>query len=112
MDDRARRVWLRLGGNLREQGLLTILDRDLFGILCTHLGRWAQIQEELQGAPLLLEGAKHPLLIESRQLAESIRKLAGEFGLGPAARARALALAGGRAEDKPTLAEILFDGTT
>ena len=112
LDDRARRVWLRLGGDLREAGLLTVLDRDIFLILCTHIGRWVQIQEEIKGKSLMVDGYKNPLLTESRQLGESIRKMAGEFGLEPAARARALALAGDAEEEPDDLAALLFRHAT
>jgi P27 family predicted phage terminase small subunit len=113
----AKAEWHQRAGELHALGLLASLDVMLFAAYCQSVARWLLAEELLakaiadaaadgdDGGGLLVAGAKgglvvNPLLRVTADAAMAMLRLAGEFGLGPAARARIAAGAGWQPPDK------------
>lgn len=83
----AREEWRRAGGLLREQGVLTKLDRMAFRAYCEYYERWMLLQEKVRAE---LESGKslapNSLIYVEMKVHDKLLKLQKEFGMTPIAR--------------------------
>jgi P27 family predicted phage terminase small subunit len=95
--------WNRIAPEIHRLGLLTTLDVSVLGVYCATVARWRAAEETLarmaQGG-LLVENDKgelrrNPLVQVARHAAADMVRLAGHFGMTPAARSRLAAGIGG-----------------
>ena len=101
LDKRAKKVWDEYAEKLCRLGLLTEVDGEGFGTLCTIIGRLEMIRAEIKKKefkPLIVEvvvdsygnervkAKTNPLLVEERQLQSQQKQWASEFGLTPRGR--------------------------
>jgi P27 family predicted phage terminase small subunit len=97
----AKDEWWRLVAELRAFGLLTVLDIMPFAAYCQAYGHWRTAEEALMKMAerdsvtggLLIKGAlgdprANPLIRIANNAAADMIRFGGEFGMGPAARAR------------------------
>jgi P27 family predicted phage terminase small subunit len=90
----AQREWRRVGPELFELGLLTVLDTAAFGAYCAAYGHWVEAEEQLaESGALVVEGSAgsplaNPLLKIATQAARDLIRFGNEFGLTPSSRAR------------------------
>lgn len=90
----ARAEWKRLCPALRTLGLLSTLDHAAFAAYCAAYGRWVDCERALakeKGNVTLPSGTKlvkHPLVSVAHEAMRDMVRIAGEFGMTPAARAR------------------------
>jgi len=87
----AKAEWKRLGPMLHNAGLLKLVDRAAFTVLCSSIGHLRRIDAELAKADIVTTGSMgqaraNPLHSLRAQYAEQIRRMCGEFGLTPASR--------------------------
>jgi P27 family predicted phage terminase small subunit len=92
--------WARTAPELFRLGLLTKVDTALFAVYCSTYAQWRTATEELAEAAaadpethgLLIERDSrliaNPLIGIARRAAETMLKVATEFGMTPAARSR------------------------
>jgi len=88
----ARKIWKDLAPLLVEEGVLTVVDGIVFGLLCCAIAEFHEAQRlvEKHGALATTEkGAtyQHPAVGMRNKAAERASKLAGQFGLSPSSRA-------------------------
>ena len=94
LDPIARAEWRRLAPRLNRLELLTPADRALLASYCRAYSRLVQAERFLQKAGSLMfrtaGGALKPWPAEAiaNQAADTLRKVAAEFGLTPASRSR------------------------
>lgn len=89
----ARMLWLELGPQLLEMGILSPLDFSQFEMLCTSYAIARQAAETLQREGLIVPGGrdgdkKSPALQAFQSSVEAFRKLAATFGLSPLSRTK------------------------
>jgi P27 family predicted phage terminase small subunit len=89
----AKEFWRENFDELRADGRLDPLSIGLFVALCSTFGTLRQSAIALQGAPLIVpdrDGAmrKSPWLMVQTKAAAQYLRLAAEFGMTPASRAR------------------------
>jgi P27 family predicted phage terminase small subunit len=97
----AKQEWIRVSPELFALGCLTNLDTAAFGAYCTAYSTWRTAAEAFErvaaGDPvmagLIVKGdggsaVKNPLLTIERNAAETMVRIASEFGMTAAARAR------------------------
>jgi P27 family predicted phage terminase small subunit len=90
---KAKEFWRENFDELRADGRLDPLSIGLFVALCSTFGTLRQSAIALQGAPLIVpdrDGAmrKSPWLMVQTKAAAQYLRLAAEFGMTPASRAR------------------------
>jgi P27 family predicted phage terminase small subunit len=88
--------WNRVGPELWQLGLLTVLDETSFAAYCQSYGLWRMAEERLAGQDLVSPGCErnkvqNPLLKIAAQAARDLIRFGAEFGLTPSARARVTA---------------------
>jgi P27 family predicted phage terminase small subunit len=91
--------WHRIGPALYAAGLLTPLDRGVFAVYCTAVGRWQQAEKALAEAGGLVvpstsnnhASLANPLLHIANRAAADAVKFGSEFGLTPSSRSRVVA---------------------
>jgi len=89
MDYYAEKAWDYLAPKLEKLGVLTEIDGPLFALFCEAYGRWERARRRLQAAMKTGDNDKIRQAEVSVEKAEqSARLLAGEFGIGAAARSR------------------------
>jgi P27 family predicted phage terminase small subunit len=104
----AAEEWRRLAPSLTRLGVLSFLDHGPFGAYCEAYAAWRSAVEALdrmrardpQMSGLLVKGdagnpVVNPLVRIARQSADSMLRVAAEFGFTPAARSRIAAGIGG-----------------
>lgn len=109
--------WNRIAVQLRNLGLLTVVDHAALAAYCAAFGRWIQAERALSKmrkrdeltAGLMIKtsngnAVQNPLVGVANKAAADMVRYAAEFGMTPAARAR---LALGAGERKPA---SKFDG--
>jgi P27 family predicted phage terminase small subunit len=85
--------WKSLAPELHRLGLLTLVDDTLLGMYCQTYQRWEQANEALEREGLTTVTAagrplKSPYFEMARDAVNLLYKIAGEYGLTPAARVR------------------------
>jgi P27 family predicted phage terminase small subunit len=93
LDVEARKVWERLAPQLHARGLLTELDVDALGALCSTQAILSEARERLADEGLVVTGPRgavkpSPWLAIANQAQRDLRSLAAEFGLTPLSRQR------------------------
>jgi P27 family predicted phage terminase small subunit len=100
LDAYAREEWQRTAPILFNLGLLTKVDTALFAVYCSTYAQWRSATELLAEAAaadpethgLLVERDSgliaNPLIGVARRAANDMLRVAGEFGMTPAARSR------------------------
>src|SRR3954470_6373028 len=94
LDEVAKREWERITMLLSQVGLMAQLDMAGVAAYCVSYSRWADAEKRVakHGTIVLSPDKKFPMkspyLCIAESAMESMRKLLGEFGLTPAARAR------------------------
>jgi len=94
LDTRARKRWATLSVELHRAGLLTVIDGDALALYCST---WSLLQHAeavlKKSKPTYRSETKNGFIIRSRpevairqQCVETLRRLASEFGMTPAAR--------------------------
>jgi len=117
----ARAVWRRVGNELVRYRLVGTIDLDLFAHYCAAVDLARRSAVELEGenvtvAQLVAERADGTTLEQRvvkpafkawREAVQTMRQLAGEFGLSPAIRASVKLPSGGGAADPADAASLL-----
>jgi P27 family predicted phage terminase small subunit len=86
-------VWREVAQEVEHMGLLTLADRDLFAAFCELAARFREATALLGRSSIVMKTPDgkgiqpNPLVRMQREAAESMKRLAGEFGLTPRARA-------------------------
>jgi P27 family predicted phage terminase small subunit len=57
----AAEEWRKTGPELHRLGLLTVADVTVFEAYCVAYGRWRELEEQLVGAELLVQGSRKNL---------------------------------------------------
>lgn len=109
----SRKAWHELADELERLGLLTVVDKPMFTLLCTWLGVATEAAQELREDGIVTEDdrgreRKNRALTVLRAASTEIRQLSRCFGLSPADRA-GLEVPG---EDDATFQEVLAMLTT
>ncbi len=111
LTEKAKEEWLRLAGPMEKAGILKLTDLAMFASYCQAYGEKAELEEALitknpGGGGLLCEDKEgrlvlNPLVKYLNARNQELFKLAGEFGLTPATRARlsSFKVDAGREED-------------
>ncbi len=89
MDHYARKAWDYLAPKLEKLGVLTEVDTPLFALFCEAYARWERSRRRLAKLKFsddLVFIRKAEISVENAE--KSVRLLAGEFGIGAAARSR------------------------
>ena len=89
----ARKEWDRIAPALAEEGRLTTLDRPTLAIYCTAFTDWIAAIEALQSfGPVMKSPSGYPVqspyVSIAAKHADTVIRLAAEFGLTPASRRR------------------------
>jgi len=93
MGEDGRKLWKQLSPILIKQGVITVLDKTAFEMLCSSYGILKRIENDLAGAdPLVSDGRggqkKNPLFTIHKQQVDQFSALAKDFGLTPVSRGR------------------------
>lgn len=92
LSEAARVHWDRLAPSLIASGVLTVWDREAFGICCEALARYWEATKLVNGSALLVQGAsgwiKNPALQVQAQASADFAAYAGRFGLTPSDRTK------------------------
>ena len=99
MDYYAEKAWDYLAPKLEKLGVLTEIDTLLFAMFCEAYGRWERSRRRLKDT--MKAGDNDDIRrveISVEKAEQSVRLLAGEFGIGAAARSR-LSVQGEQEED-------------
>jgi len=85
--------WDRMCIELYNLGLLTFVDMAALGAYCQAYGRWADAETQLNASTLIIETTngnliQNPLVGIANKAMLNVVKLACEFGMTPAARAK------------------------
>jgi P27 family predicted phage terminase small subunit len=91
-DERHLRAWERLTAEVRAMGLLYSADRDVLVGLVRAVCRHEDAARLVAAEGIVVTGkdgqrVRHPAVIIEREAAETVRRLAREFGLTPSGRA-------------------------
>ena len=93
-DGEAAAEWERIVPEIEEMGLLALLDRGALIRYCRGWADWIDIDEKLRATGLLVKGrgesvVRNPLFLMRSDVENTLRELAKQLGLTPAARLRA-----------------------
>jgi P27 family predicted phage terminase small subunit len=88
--------WNRIGPELWQLGLLTVLDETSFAAYCQSYGLWRLAEERLSREDLVAPGSErnkviNPLQKIATQAARDLIRFGSEFALTPSSRARVAA---------------------
>jgi P27 family predicted phage terminase small subunit len=90
--DVAKAEWQRLTPLLTAMGCLSTVDQSTLAAYCQAYARWVKAEGMLKLSGEVLSGAnglyQNPYLAVANKALEQMTRLAQEFGLSPAARAR------------------------
>jgi P27 family predicted phage terminase small subunit len=91
-DERHRQTWERLTTEIRGMHLLHSADQDVLAALVRAVCRHEDAGRIVAAEGLMVTGkdgqrVRHPAVIVEREAAETVRRLAREFGLTPSGRA-------------------------
>lgn len=90
----AKAEWRRIVPELREMGILAIIDRGVLMRYCTAWADWCDLDAKLQQTGSLIKGRRdalirNPLWLLRRDAEETLADLGRQLGLTPGARLRA-----------------------
>lgn len=117
LDDEAKTAWKRIVPQLRDMGVLTLIDADALTNYCDTWSRWKKavlfiqkngevfVQKDDSGAVKYIQ--QLPQVAIARNLLAVLNRYQQEFGLTPAARSR---LTITEKDDSPGLMEFLGYG--
>lgn len=93
LDDDARAEWARVAPELARAGVLTPVDAMTLAAYCQTYSQWKQAEQRVRADGLMIDGPRgnptlHPCARHAVTLLAELRRVAGEFGFTPAARAR------------------------
>lgn len=93
LDGDALAKWTEMAAELSALGLLTRVDEDQLSFYCVQFGRWkhAEAMVKLKGEIIKTEGGnliQNPFLSVANRALKEMGRIASEFGLTPASRAR------------------------
>jgi P27 family predicted phage terminase small subunit len=93
MDDTAKAEWRRVSGELREMGLLTVVDRAALEAYCQTYARWRQAEETIRthGSTYLTDTGyvrERPEVGIAERYLKVMRAFMVEFGMTPSSRSR------------------------
>jgi len=89
----AREEWNRIVGELIELGILSKFDRGPLALYCEACGTWAEATDAIHKYGAMIKSpsgypVQSPWVAIANRAAETILRIAGEFGFTPAARSR------------------------
>jgi P27 family predicted phage terminase small subunit len=84
----AKKEWKRLAKVLRDDGLLTTVDRDAFALYCETYAIYAAAVREIDRTGAFIDGKPAPALKVIDVQFIKMRQLLTEFGMTPASRTR------------------------
>lgn len=88
LTDVAKQEWRRVAAELHHAQLLTTVDRALMAAYCQQWAQWRELQEGIAQSGSIGAAIITGELNASLKLVASLRTLANELGLSPAARTR------------------------
>lgn len=92
LDDEAKREWRRMGKELVNLGILTVVDKAAFAAYCVAWSRWAQAEAMVKQAgvyvPTLRGWVKNPMVAVADTALAQMLRAAVEFGMTPSSRTR------------------------
>jgi P27 family predicted phage terminase small subunit len=93
LPDEAKAEWKRLAPELARLRLLTVLETGLLAMYCEAYALWVQASKIVAKEGFTFTSANgnprpHPALAVSRAAAETVVKIAAQFGMTPASRTR------------------------
>jgi P27 family predicted phage terminase small subunit len=113
LSETAKDEWRRLVDLLIELGIYTEIDRTAFTMYCLQFGKWIEAEKmisETGGEILTSEKGnlyQNPWSFVANKAYDQMIKMLLEFGMTPSSRSR---LHVDPKTDRPTLAEVLFEG--
>jgi P27 family predicted phage terminase small subunit len=105
--DTAKSIYYSTGKHLAGSRVLSQADLEMFISFCNEYAKYLDTEKEMQSVPLRAnlskdsERAYRRVERQNRAAWERSMKLASEFGITPAARAKAQAIATGKEEKDP-----------
>ena len=93
LDRKAKRHWRDMAPALKELGLLTDVDKDMFAAYCTAYSRWREAEDIIEKEGLTFTNDKgeikrRPETTIAKEQMMIYKALAAEFGLTPSSRSR------------------------
>jgi len=103
LDDQAKAIWDRVGEQLVQLGVMTVIDANALARYCTLYSHYLRTEKLLRDwtkdgtGPVIMTGGKdgkagtlmvHPFHTALLQYGKELRQLESEFGLTPASRTR------------------------
>lgn len=113
LNETAKEEWRRLIDPLLNAGIYTEIDRTAFTMYCLQFGKWIEAEKKIDetGGEILTSDKgnfyQNPWSFVANKAYDQMIKMLLEFGMTPSSRSR---LHVEPKTDKPTLAEVLFEG--
>jgi P27 family predicted phage terminase small subunit len=112
LNDEAKREWHRVVRDLKDAGVLGRVDRATLEGYCVSYARWRVAEKEIEAEGITVTGPKggvmkNPAVTVAVQERTLMLKFMSELGMTPSSRSR---LHVEPKTDRPTLAEVLFEG--
>lgn len=106
----ARREWRRIGAELVQLGVVTVIDRAALAAYCTAWARWVDAEAQVARLGTIVKTAngnliQNPYLAVANRALEQMTRLATEFGMTPSSRTRVQVA---EPDTGVSLAELLF----
>jgi P27 family predicted phage terminase small subunit len=89
----AKAEWRRIGRQMQNLGMISLLDRAVLAGYCQAYGRWVEAERKLHEMPMLLKMPSgyiqhNPWLTIANKQLELMLKFGSELGLSPSTRSR------------------------
>jgi P27 family predicted phage terminase small subunit len=88
LDNVARQEWDRILPEVSAAYVITPMDAVILASYCAAFAKWRQCEDRVRKEGIIVGGKIHPLERHALYLLQEVRRIAGEFGLSPAARTR------------------------
>lgn len=88
LSDSARAEWRRVAPVLVERRVLAVTDLGVLAAWCAAMGDIRDIRERIAEEGMVVDGKRHPLLLQLNAAMGQVKALGLELGLSPTARAK------------------------
>ncbi len=98
----AVKVWKRLAPQLKDMGVLTLVDTDVLGRYCEVWVQWRAATDAIVEDGMTLDGRQRAVVKIAREAGAELTRLETVLGMSPSARA-SLTVAPKRKTDEPSI---------